>query len=172
MAIQKFLALIAGKTKEILGIDVSAGAGDAGKIAVLGADGRWDSSMMAAGFGAETILVVASEAIAAGDFVNLYVNAGVINMRKADASNAAKEANGYVLAAVASAASGTVYYGNLNTQQTGLTVGDTLYLSHTVPGKATSVVPTGVGKIVQRLGKARTATEILVEIGETVELAS
>lgn len=166
-----YLALVLGKTKEIAAILFSAGAADSGKIAALDATGRFDNSFMPAGLGAETKIILAFEALTAGDYINVFSNAGVTSVRKADASSNAKEAHGYVLAATAAAANATVYYGNINNQQTGLTLGQIMYLSATVPGKATATVPTGTGKIVQQLGVATSATEMIVEIQPTIELA-
>lgn len=166
-----YIAIISGVFKEIAAIVSSAGASDSGKIPALDATGRLDNSFMPAGLGSETTIILASEALAAGDFVNIYSNAGTLNVRKADASSNAKKAHGYVMSAVAAAANATVYYGNINTQQTGLTIGVDHYLSAAAPGRATTAAPTGTGKIVQQLGVARSATEILVEIQPTIELA-
>ena len=95
-----------------------------------------------------------------------------MKVRKADASVNSKQAHGFVLASVLSAASATVYYGNLNNQVTGFTVGAELYLSDTVPGAATATpVTTGAGKISQRVGVATATGEILVEIQQPIEIA-
>lgn len=166
-----YLALVTGKIKEVAAVILSSGAGDAGKIPALDATGRLDNSFMPAGLGAETKIILASEALNAGDFVNIYLNAGVINVRKADANSNAKEAHGFVLSAIAAAANATVYYGNINNQQTALTIGVDQYLSAATPGRATSVVPTGTGKIIQQLGVSTSATEMIVEIQPTIELA-
>lgn len=160
-----------GQTQQQNAITVSTGAADGNKLAATDASGRFDSSLMPVGFGSETKVIVASEAIGAGDFVNIYSNAGVLSIRKADGSTPTKKAHGFVLLAVASAGNGTVYYGNLNTAQTGLTLGSDLFLSATVPGRATTTVPTTSGHIVQQLGVATSATEMLVEIQPTVQLA-
>ena len=167
----KYLVQVAGAILEKLGIVTSAGAGDADKLVSTDSSGRIDSTLMPVGFGSETFTAVASEAIAAGDFVNVYSNAGTINIRKADATAPAKFANGFVLSAVASSGTGTVYYGNLNTAQTGLTIGVLHYLSATTPGKATATAPTGTGQIVQQLGTAKSGSELLVEIQQTIQLA-
>lgn len=167
----KYIALVAGKLKEVAALVTSAGAGDAGKIVALDSSGRLDSSVMPVGFGSETKTIVASENLAAGDFVNIHNSTG-LKVRKADASGgAAKKAHGFVLAAVTSGQNATVYYGNINNQVSGFTVGDELYLSATVPGAATTTIPTTSGHIVQRLGIATGATEILTEIANEVELA-
>jgi hypothetical protein len=168
----KYLALVAGKLKEIAGLSTSAGAGDAGKIPQLDGAGRLDSSMMPVGFGSETKTIQASENLAAGDYVNVYNSSGSLRVRKADASGGpSKKAHGFVLAVVTSGQNATVYYGNLNTQVSGFTVGDEVYLSASVPGAGTTTIPTTAGHIVQRLGVATAATEVLVEFDSEVELA-
>lgn len=49
----------------------SAGAGDAGKVVALDGSGRIDNTMMPVGIGADTATITASEALSAGDFVNI-----------------------------------------------------------------------------------------------------
>ena len=97
----------------------------------------------------------------AGDFVNLYDNAGTLNARKADANNN-RQAHGFVLTSTTSPASTTVNFTAINTLS-GLTVGATYYLSETA-GLATSTQPTASGSLVQRLGIASSATELIVDI--------
>ena len=50
----------------------SAGASDAGKLVALDAAGRINTTMMPTGIGADTAIIVASEALSAGDLVNIY----------------------------------------------------------------------------------------------------
>jgi hypothetical protein len=102
-------------------------------------------------------LIAASEALAAGDFVNIYSSSGA-KCRKADASTAGKEAHGFVLASVESAANATVYFEGTNTQVTGQTPGP-VFLSAT-PGLATSTAPSSSGNVVQRIGFAIATTAI------------
>lgn len=137
---------------------VSAGAGDAGKILALDAAGLLDNSVLPAGVGANVDTITASEALSAGDWVNLYDNGGTINMRKADNSNG-RRAHGFVKAAVSSSATGTVYGpGELNDQASGLTVGVQTFLG--TSGGETTTVPTASGALVQRLGVPKSATAI------------
>jgi hypothetical protein len=165
----KYLALINGRIKEVLGLSSSAGAADAGKIPELDGSGRLDSSMMPVGFGSETKVIQASENLAAGDFVNVFNSTG-LRVRKADASNG-RIAHGFVLNAVTSGQNATVYYGNLNTAVSGRTIGVEQYLSANTAGAVVETPPTGSGHIVQRLGVATGTTEMLVEIQTPVELA-
>ena len=160
----------------------SAGAGDAGKLAALNASGilddtiinatvtsaankvvkldgtgKLDSTVLPTGVGADTVAITASEALAAGDLVNVYNNGGTANVRKADGSTSGKEAHGFVLSAVPASASATVYFEGTNTQCTGLTPG-LQFLSGTTAGKSVSTAPTGTGKVVQVVGFAVSAT--------------
>lgn len=148
----------------------SAGAGDSGKLVALDGSGKIDSTMMPTGIGADTASIVASEALAAGDLVNIYDNAGTANCRKADASTAGKHAMGFVLAAVSSSASATVYFEGTNTQVTGLTPG-VQFLSAASAGLSTVTAPTGTGKVVQRVGFATSATALNFQAGEPIVLA-
>lgn len=146
----------------------SSGAGDAGKIAQLDGTGRLDSTMMPVGLGADTAVVTTSEALAAGDFVNIHNSTGA-KARKADASTAGKEAHGFVLAAFGSGAAATVYFEGTNTQVSGQTPG-VVFLSAS-PGLSAGAAPTGAGQVVQKLGIAISATAINFEAQQHVVLA-
>lgn len=136
----------------------SAGAGDAGKIPALDSSGRLDSSTMPAGVGQNTSTIPASEALSAGDMVNIYDNAGVANVRKADNSNA-RRAHGFVLAPVAAAANATVYGpGDLITGLSGLTIGAEYLLG--TAGAVSTAVPTATGAIVQSIGVAESDSAV------------
>jgi len=167
----KYLALLAGAMKEVVGLVTSAGAADADKIVQTGSNGRLDTSVMPTGLGADTEQMPASEALAAGDLVHTWPNAGVTNARKADASATGKRARGFVLSAVASGATATVYFEGRNDQLTGLTPGSDLYLSPTTPGRPTAIVPTGTGQVVQPIGVAISATTMNFEPAEPIVLA-
>lgn len=171
MAIQKFVSLVGGKIKEVFALVVSAGAADAGKIPALDDTGRLDSSVMPSGIGADTKTIPAFEGLAAGDFVNEFLDGGVLKVRKADATAAGKEADGYVLAAVTSGADATVYpLSGSNTQRSGLAIGSTYYLG-TVAGGVTDTAPSAAGNVIQKLGKAVTATELIVSANDPYYLA-
>jgi len=98
----------------------SAGAGSSGKVVALDGSGRIDATMMPVGIGADTAIITASEALSAGDFVNIWNSSGA-KVRKADATTAGKETHGFVLAAVTSGASATVYFEGTNTGVSGAT---------------------------------------------------
>lgn len=165
----KYIANIAGQLTEVRGQVTTAGAGDANKIIETNAQGVLDATMLPPGVGANTVAIITSEALSAGDWVNIYNNAGATNCRRAD-NNVGKEVWGFVLGSFASAASATVYLAGLNNQVTGQTLGAKIYLSGT-PG-AGSATPTvaAAGKIHQVIGKAITATSVAFDYVEPVSL--
>lgn len=165
-----YLALVAGKLKEIAAIATSAGAGDAGKIPALDAAGKLDSTLMPTGVGADTASIAASENLAASDLVNVWNDSGTVKVRKADGTSEGKEANGFVLAGVTAPASATVYFGGQLTGLSGLTPGARQYLS-TTPGARTETAPSSTGNVVQCVGVAISATAISFELAEPVTLA-
>ena len=169
MPAQKFLTLVNGVRKLISGKDSSAGAGDAGALVALDAAGKIDVSMMPSGIGADTATFNASENLSAGDFVNIWNDGGTMKVRKADATSAGKEADGYVLSAVTSGASALVYLDDTNTQRSGLTLGALYYLS-TTAGGVTTTAPSASGNIVQTLGRAMSTSRIAFERGEPIEI--
>lgn len=170
MSAQKFLTVVLGEVTEKQAIESSAGAGDEGKLTALDATGRLDASFMPVGIVPEITLAVAFENLSAGDFVNLFLSGGVIKARKADATTTGKEANGFVLAAFLTGAVATMYNQDSNNQRAGLTIGSTYFLD-TVAGGVNLVAPTGSGNIVQKVGKATSATAILVKFSNTITLA-
>lgn len=167
---QTFLRRVGGLLQEIRGVQASTGAADADKIPALDATGRLDNSMMPVGIGAETQIAPASENLAAGDSVNLWNDSGTMRARKADGSSAGKPADGFVLAAVTSGQDATVYTDGFNTQASGLTAGQDVYLG-TTAGVVTQAALTGAGQVHQRLGKALSATSYVYERGEPITLA-
>lgn len=169
MAGNKYFANVGGLLTEVASNDSSAGAGDAGKLVALDGTGRIAGSMMPVGIGADTASVTASETLAAGDFVNVFDDSGAAKVRKADATTAGKEAHGFVLAAVSSAAPATVYFEGTNTQVTGMTAGP-VFLG-TTAGAGTATAPSGSGNIVQRIGVATSATTVNFESGLIFKLA-
>ena len=172
MAGNKYLSNAAGKIQEVAATQTSAGAANAGQIPALTAAGLLDMSLMPVGIGAETDLIVASESVAAGAFVNIWMNGAVANVRNADASTSGKEANGFVLAAFASAAKATVYrVSQLNNQLTGMTPGVVQYLNPATPGGVTATCPSATGQTVQILGHALSATAMAFSPGPVITLA-
>lgn len=170
MAAQKFIARVAGRFKQIAGIVVSAGAANDGALVALDPTGKLDPSLMPSGFGQNTVPALASESLSAHDIVNLYNNAGTINVRKADATAEGKEANGFVIAAVTSGATATVYTeGNILSGLTGLTPGARYYLS-TTPGQINAAPVSATGNVDQCVGVAASATTLVFAPEDPVTL--
>ena len=170
MAAKDFLRIVSGRITQVFGIQTSAGAGDAGKIPALDDTGRFDISMMPVGITAEVATCLASENLADGDFIDLFLSSGVLKARKADATASGKEADGFVLAAVTSGNSSTVYLEGNNTHRTGMTIGARQYL-YTAAGGVTETPPSSSGNVVQLLGIALSATEMTFEPTDGVVLA-
>ena len=146
----------------------SAGAADAAKVLQLDASGRIDSSAMPVGIGADTASITTSEALVAGDLVNIWNSTGA-KARKADPATAGKEAHGFVLVGVASGALATVYFEGTNTAVTGLTPGPQ-FLGPTA-GKSSNTAPTSAGSVVQRVGFATSATALNFNASDPIVLA-
>lgn len=157
-----------GVQSEYAGKNASAGAGDAGEFIIADSTGKIDATFLPNGIAADSVVLVAGEALAAGDFI--YIS-GTSTALKADASAAAKAARGYVLASVLNGGNATVYFDESNSSVTGLTPGATYYLSGTTPGGVTTTPPTTAGQIMQQLGFAVSATNIHVNILEPVTRA-
>ena len=166
MAGDKFLTLGASGITEVAGTDSSAGAGNAGDIVALDANGKIALNMMPSGLGPATKSIVASEAITAPALVNIWNDAGTPKIRKADAATN-KPANGFILASVASAASADVYFEGEVTGMSGLTAGK-VWLSATVPGSVQATIPTTSGHIAQAIGWATSASTIDFEPAEPI----
>lgn len=185
----------AGALTEETTLITSVGAGDANKVPALNgqgilddsilnasvvsapnktakydASGKLDITVMPTGIGADTAIVTASEALASGDLVNIWNNAGTANVRKADGNSPGKEAHGFVLAAFSSSTAATVYFEGSNNQQSGMTPG-VQFLSITTPGKTQATAPTGAGKIVQKVGFAVSATVLNFQCSNPITLA-
>ena len=112
--------------------------------------GLLDPTLMPPGIGATEIVLPASEALAAGDVVNTWSDAGVRKARKADASALDKEAHGFVTAGVTANGEAHVILSGECSQAVTPGVGP-LYLSGANPGKASATFdPTWV--LWQRLG--------------------
>lgn len=166
----KYIYNNAGTLTEKTATVTSAGGANAGQVVALDSGGHLDSTVMPTGVGLDTVSIVASEALSAGNLVNIYNNAGTPNCRKADASaaNAGKIAHGFVLAAVSSGANATIYLGGQNTQLSALTAGD-VFLS--TAGGVSVTAPSTSGYTVQRVGVAISATAVDFTRGHPLVLA-
>jgi hypothetical protein len=104
--------------------------------------------------------ITASEALTAGDLVNLHTVTGAIRMRLADSTGTTKPAHGFVTASVLSGAAGTFLGpGQVNDALSGLTPGATYWLS--TSGDVVSAAPATSAHGDQEVGQALSATELL-----------
>ena len=164
MAAKKYLTLDGGRDKLKAATITSAGAGNEGDIVALDATGKIDPSMMPVGVAADVKIMVTSENLAAGDYVNIYDVAGVPTARLADRSND-RPAYGFVVAATTSPASCTIYFEGTNANNSGLTPGARQYLG--TVGQPTETPFTTAG-LHQFLGVAVSATEINTDIDDEI----
>ena len=148
----------------------AGGTANANRVPALDSDGRLASTMMPAGFGVDTQTIEASEALSAGDAVNIHVESGNLRVRKADASAAGTAAHGFVAQAYNDGDDATVYMRGANTNVSGLTPGSTVFLSETA-GSLTTTAPTTAGSIVQQVGFAISATQVEFHAEPPVVLA-
>jgi hypothetical protein len=169
MAAKKYLALLAGKKTQVQATVISTGAPNDGDIVALDSSGKLDVSVLPTGVGPDVKIVLASESIGAGKYVNIYDNVGTANVRLADNSNS-REAHGFVKDAVANAANGTIYFEGANDDLTGLTAGARQFLA--TAGGVTATPPTfPTAAISQLVGVAVSATEINTDIDDLIVLA-
>lgn len=132
-----------------------------GVIVYSGSGGGADAS--------DSAVIRTSEALAAGDLVNVWNDSGLFRVRKASAQAIYMEAHGYVLAAYATDTDATVYFDGINDQVTSLSPGSR-FLSLT-PGQTSNLPPQGSGNLVQRVGFAVSATRLSFEYSQPILLA-
>ena len=170
MSAKTFLRLILGRKTEIAGLVTSTGAPNDGDIPALDATGRLSTTMMPVGVVADNKSIVSSESLVAGDFVNVWNDTGTIKVRKADATAAGKEADGFILAGVTSPAAALVYFEGTNTGLSALTLGARYYLNTVAGGVVATTPPSASGNVVQYVGRAISTTEITFESDDGVVL--
>jgi hypothetical protein len=151
--------------KQVAATQTGSGSANAGQIVALNSSGYVDTTLLPPGLGQASLSVVASEALAAGAIVSFWSNAGVVNVRNANATDATKLPQGFVTAAVASSATATVYFsGQLNSSASGLTIGAPVYLS-TTSGAVTTTAPSATGNLVAMLAPtAYSTTEFVFDV--------
>jgi hypothetical protein len=118
------------------------------------------SIVLTSGSGFPSLL--ASETLAAGDFVNVF-SGGV---RKASSNDLTKQAHGFVSASYSSTNPVIVYYSGLNTGLTGLTAGARYFLS--ASGAESTTPPTATAQLSQEVGVAIATNAILVNFGPAI----
>jgi len=105
-----------GEQKAREGITTYSGAGDNGKLVALDANGLLSATLLPSQ-ATGPLLVPMSEALTQGQWVNLYNNGGVLNVRKADSTlsgGVVKLAHGFVLDTPVFPGSANVYTFGLN----------------------------------------------------------
>lgn len=157
---QRFFGFVNGVRTLIAAITASSGVTDANKIVATDSTGRLALTLMPTGIGPNTRTIPASEALEAGDFVNIWLDAGTVKVRKADNSNN-RPARGFVLSAVALSANAQVYMSGENTSLTGLSVENMPFLG--TAGKVVSVPPTTANSIIQELGFITSPSSVAFE---------
>lgn len=166
----KAIQLLSGKLTQVEATVLSTGVGEAGDIVALDSTGKLDVSVLPPGIGPNVAVILASENIGAGKYINIYDNAGTANVRLADNSNM-REAHGFLLDAVTTGNNATVYFEGTNNDLSGLTPGSRQFLS--TAGGVTATPPTFAGgaTISQLVGTAISATEIDTDIDDIVVLS-
>jgi hypothetical protein len=163
---QKFKTLQNGRDALKEATVVSSGVANAGDVPALDSTGHLDITVMPDGIGPDTKAMEATEDLAAGNYVNIFLSAGIQKARLADASND-RPAHGYVKAAFLTGATAVIYFEGANDDLSGLTIGARYYLQ-TAGGVSSSPRTTGLHQFV---GIAISATEINTDIDdETVIL--
>lgn len=168
MAAKKYIELIAGKLKQKQATIVSAGAANEGDIPALDSTGKLDVSVLPVGVGPDVAILLASENIGAGKYVNIWNDGGTEKVRLADNSNG-RDAHGFLKDAVTSGNNATVYFEGPNDDLSGLTPGARQYLS--TAGGVTETPPVSPGaNIHQFLGIAVSPTVINTDIDDCIGL--
>jgi hypothetical protein len=106
------------------------------------------------------VFAVTSASLAAGDWVNIYLDGGVTKIRKASASSA-YQVDGFLLNTYGSGVRAIVWVVGINTRVASMTTGSPVYLS-TTSGVGTHTIP-GAGNLVQKLGIALSTTSVLFQ---------
>lgn len=112
----------------------------------------------------KTTVLTAAEAIAEGDFINIYLVGGVPRIRRATAADPTAFAVGFTQTAIAINATGRISFDGFNSHvSVGSTVSE-VWLSDVVPGSFLSTPPTATGSIVQSLGISIASVGILFSL--------
>lgn len=128
-----------------------AQAEDAMLVAILAGGARRPSTSVQTGVQAAT----PSEALNAGDLVNVYLSGGVMSVRQANAADPARFANGFVLVSASIGVPVVIYpTGAFNSAATVATGQGEVWLSDVTPGAFSLTPPTTTGHLLQTVGAA------------------
>lgn len=173
MAAKKFLQILSsGFIGQTTSVVTSSGASNDGDLVALDSTGKIDLSVLPTGVGPDVKVLVASENLLLGSYVNIWNDTGTIKCRLADNSNA-RQAHGFVKAAVSSAANATIYFEGANDGLTGLTGAARQYLGTGGAATSTALDPTSgsnANKLHQFLGVAISTTSINTDIEDAIVL--
>ena len=168
MAAQKFLSKgqTPGTFDEKIPVVASTGTPDGGRLPAVGDNGRLEQSLLPFIYEIE-----ASEALVAGDFVNIHYEGGKRLVRKASAVDTTRPAHGFVRAASNAAAIAFVYVKGINdaVANAGLLTPETVLgrevcLSATAPGAMETVCPAAPGQIIQPMGRIVDVTPTVISV--------
>lgn len=163
----KYLTLISGRDTLKEATVISAGAGNAGDLIALDGSGKIDETLFPASIVPDVKVLETSEALSAGNYVNIYNATGTIKCRLADNSND-RPAHGFVKTSYSSGALNVkVYFEGANDNLSSLTLGARYYLG---TAGAPTATPVSAG-IHQFLGIAISATEINTDIDDEIVIA-
>lgn len=168
MAAKKYIELNAGKLKQKQATIISTGAPNDGDLVALDSTGKLDPTVLPIGVGPDVAVLLASENIGAGKYVNIWDDAGTPKARLADNSNG-RDAHGFLKDAVTSGNNATVYFEGPNDDLSGLTPGARQYLG--TAGGVTETPPVSpAANISQFVGIAVSATVINTDIDDCIGL--
>lgn len=161
----KFLTIGTEQVEEAQGATTSSGVADANRLISTGADGKLHPSLLPTGVGPDLLVAPTVEDLSAGDYVNIFDDAGTPSVRLADRSNG-RQADGFVKSAFTTGQSAEIYFEGANDALTGLTVGARYFLG--TNGNPVTPGPTGAG-LWQYLGRAISSTAINTDIDDAIE---
>ena len=173
MAAHNFLKvdLTTGKIKEEAAIASSAGAGDDGKLVALDGTGKISSTMMPTGIGAEQVTITAAGTLSQYNLINIYLDEATVKGRKADGGTNKYPAHAWAIAAITDTETGIVQTNGIITGS-GLTPGAEYFLDDTAGAYClVAGIPSGTGKLFQKIGYAISETELVFEPEQDIELA-
>ena len=151
--------IISGSLK-VSGSITSTGGGSGAGFPFAGTALITGSIVLTSGSGFPSLL--ASETLAAGDFVNIF-SGGV---RKASSTDITKQAHGFVTASYSSTNPVVVFYSGLLTDTSGLTAGAKYFLS--ASGTESTTAPILTGQLSLELGVAISNTALLFQPGPAI----
>lgn len=167
MANQKFITVESGNKRLKTATSVSVGLTDAGKVMCLDETGKISDTLLPDSVGLNTYSAITSVVLTPYQMVAVFNNAGVPNLKLADASTVGCEAIGYVKEGFNIGDVATVFLEG-SFSYTGATVGQSYFLSDTVAGDVTSVAPINSGSFYQFVGRCYDLGKIRYEQSDDI----